>query len=191
MKDTIHSNETGKSSFDKIDTEKVFKALDLKKDSVFLDVGCGRGDYLLAAADYIGDKGFFYAIDKWEEGISKLKERADRKKIKNLEAVVGDISKNIPFENNSVDICLMAAVLHGLLRDKVLERTIQELKRVLKRSGRLAIIEWKKISGPPGPPIGIRVSWKEAAKFLEPYGFEIIKKSDVGEYFYLALFKQR
>ena len=59
----------GKSSFDLIDVEKTFAIMNLKPDSVFLDLACGTGKYSIELARNIGEKGTVYAVDLWEEGI--------------------------------------------------------------------------------------------------------------------------
>ena len=63
----------GKSSFDLIDSQKVFSALGLQETSIFLDMACGRGAYSLAAAERIGAQGRVYAVDLWQEGIDTLR----------------------------------------------------------------------------------------------------------------------
>ena len=66
--------EAGKSSFDLVNPEAVFQALGLTGSMVFLDLGCGPGDYLLAAAKLIGTKGKLYGVDAWEEGVINSEE---------------------------------------------------------------------------------------------------------------------
>jgi response regulator RpfG family c-di-GMP phosphodiesterase len=53
--------------------------------------------------------------DLWEEGIAFLRDQASAKGINNMKAIVADLGKLIPLENNSVDICFMATVLHDLI----------------------------------------------------------------------------
>jgi len=53
----------------------------------------------------------------------------------------------------------------------------------------LAVIEFKKIQGPPGPPIAIRLSEDEVEKMVTGYGFKKIKSVDLGEYNYLMTFR--
>ena len=71
----MHSRSNGavKSSFKYIDAEKFFSVLGLQDDTVFLDLGCGSGNYSIAAFDIIGDKGWIYAIDKSGENFTHLK----------------------------------------------------------------------------------------------------------------------
>ena len=109
----------GKSSFGLIDTAKFFHELDLKKGITFLDVACGWGAYSLATSDIIGKEGQVYAVDLWEEGITSLKRDAASKDIQNISSFVSDASQSIPIENDAVDVCLMATVLHDFVGDQV------------------------------------------------------------------------
>ena len=43
---------------------------------LFLDLGCGAGNYTLAVAEVIGKHGVVVALDLWEQGIETLQERA-------------------------------------------------------------------------------------------------------------------
>jgi ubiquinone/menaquinone biosynthesis C-methylase UbiE len=178
----------GKSSFGLIDPGKLFSGLQLKKDTVFLDLACGSGSYAIAASDYIGKEGAIYAVDLWEEGIDNLLKEIASKRIKHIHASVADINQNIPVENRSIDICLMATVLHDLIQEHTEKGTLREIKRVLKPDGLLAIVEFNKVEGPPGPPLKIRISPEELKKILSAYGFHFIKTTEVGSYNYLSVF---
>ena len=178
----------GKSSFDLIDPSKLFSELQLKKDTVFLDLACGSGSYSLAASKYIGDEGKIYAVDLWREGIDYLLSEIAVRRIEHTHALFADVSRNIPIEDTSIDICLMATVLHDLIQDNTEEGTLREAKRVLKPDGLLAVIEFKKVEGPPGPPLKIRISPGELENILSSYGFRFVKTTEIGAYNYLSLF---
>ncbi len=178
----------GKSSFELIDASRLFDEIVLKKDSILLDLACGSGHYAIAASEIIGNEGFIYALDLWKEGIDTLQNIIFSKNIKNIQARVVDVSKQIPIEKNCVDVCLMATVLHDLIQDNTDDGTLKEIKRVLKPDGTLAIIEFKKIDGPPGPPIQIRLSPEELEKIVFSYGFIKQRIIEIGPFNYLAIF---
>ena len=180
----------GKSSFDLIDTDKFFKELDLQKGISFLDVACGRGAYCLAASEIVGEKGRVYGVDLWEEGIKLLKAAADEKSAGNIDALVSDAGKQIPVDDHSIDVCLMATVLHDFVEDKIDQEVLHEIVRVVKPNGILAIMEFMKIDGPPGPPRHIRLSPEQVDDMLTPFGFMQEGIVDVGPYNYLMLFKK-
>ena len=178
----------GKNSFGLIDSAKFFQELDLKQGITFLDVASGWGAYSLAAADIIGKDGQIYAVDLWEEGISNLRKEADAKGIQNLEAFVSDVAQNIPVEDDSVDVCLMATVLHDLVADKVEQQVLKEIVRVMKSESTLAIVEFYKKEGPPGPPKPVRLSPEEVNQILSAYGFQQKRYTEIGPDNYLQIF---
>jgi len=190
----MKANETkptaaGKSSFDLIDIDKFFKELDLQKGISFLDVACGRGAYCLAASEIVGEKGRVYGVDLWEEGIELLKAAADEKGIGNINAFVSNAGEHIPVADHSIDVCLMATVLHDFVEDQIEKEVLHEIVRVVKPNGILAIMEFMKIDGPPGPPRHIRLSPEQVEDMLTPFGFMQERIVDVGPYNYLMRVK--
>jgi len=186
-----HGNKptgAGKNSFGLIDTAKFFQELDLKQEITFLDVASGWGAYSLAAADIIGRDGRIYAVDLWAEGISSLKNEADAKGIQNLQAFVSNAAENIPLEDGCVDVCLMATVLHDFVGDKVELQVMKEILRVMKPDGVLAIVEFYKKEGPPGPPKRVRLSPEDVVKILSVYGFKQNRYAEVGPDNYLQIY---
>jgi ubiquinone/menaquinone biosynthesis C-methylase UbiE len=179
----------GKSSFDLIDFATFLSALDLCGEIVFLDVACGVGNYAIEMARHIRETGTVHAFDLWEEGITKLKLKAGSLGLENIEATVCDVSKKIPLGTDSVDICLMATVLHDLIEDGTHHGALQEIVRVLKPGGQMAVVEFKKMPGPPGPPEKVRLSPEELLQVLEPLGFQNRDTVELGAVIYLSLFK--
>jgi len=178
----------GKNSFGLIDTAKFFQELGLKIGTTFLDVACGWGAYSLAASDIVGIDGQVYAVDLWEEGISSLRKEADSKGIQNLATFVSDVAQNIPVEDDCVDVCLMATVLHDLVADKVEQQVMKEILRVMKSESTLAIVEFYKKEGPPGPPKRVRLSPEEVVKILAAYGFKQNRYTEIGPDNYLQIY---
>jgi len=80
--------------------------------------------------------------------------------------------------------------LHDFVEDRIDRGALNEIARVVKPTGRLAVMEFKKIDGPPGPPKHIRLSPDDVTERLEPYGFKKKHTVDVGPYNYLMLFKK-
>jgi len=179
----------GKSSIDLIDVEKLVDVLEIEPGINFLDVACGAGAYTLALAAHVGPTGRLYALDLWAEGIEMLWAEAKSRKISSIEAHVTDVSQHMPLESDTVDLCLMATVLHDLIEDHTDQGTLQEVARVMKPGGKLAVIEFKKMDGPPGPPMAIRLAPKETETYLLPHAFEMLATHDIGPYIYLSIFR--
>jgi ubiquinone/menaquinone biosynthesis C-methylase UbiE len=179
----------GKSSFDLIDFNTLLTALDLGGETAFLDVACGVGNYAIEIARQMRQSGTVHALDLWEEGIAKLRLKAASLGLENIKPAVCDVSKSIPLDDDSVDICLMATVLHDLIADGTHKGALKEIVRVLKPSGCLAVVEFKKIPGPPGPPEKVRLSPEELLGVLEPMGFRCRDSIELGATTYLSLFQ--
>jgi ubiquinone/menaquinone biosynthesis C-methylase UbiE len=118
----------------------------------------------------LDEKGRIHAIDLWDEGIATLKRSIKEKGISKIKPTIADIRERIPLETESIDFCLLATILHDLSREEQ-DATLNEVVRILKIEGMLAIIEFKKIDHGPGPPPGIRISELAAEEKIKKYGF--------------------
>ena len=114
------------------------------------------------------------------------KREAKEKDINNIEAVIADLTDKIPLNDDSIDLCVMANVMHGFVENQEDEPVIKELSRVIKPGGAFAVVEFKKIEGPPGPPFDVRVAPHDLEDILTPYGFEAVEMDEVGDYHYLV-----
>jgi len=177
----------GRSSFDQIDRSIVFPALRLTGTTVFLDLGCGRGDYAIAAAELIGPKGKVYGIDAWHPAIDELRQTVERKGLRNVEAILSDATERVPLPDRVADVCLMAHVLHDFKREGGAEGVLKEAARVLKSSGILAIIEPKKVEAPYGPPLHVRLGSDEVEELIRPFGFLVTSLYDVAAFEYMVI----
>lgn len=178
----------GKSSFSLIDSRKLFSEIGVSSNTTLLDLACGAGAYAIAASPHVGSSGKIIAVDLWGAGIDSLKDEIRIKKIDNIFPHVADVSQHIPVADHSVDLCLMATVLHDLVQDRTDQGTLKEVQRTLKPGGRLAVIEFKKKEGPPGPPMKIRISPDTLETFLKPINLFPAKTVDMGEHLYLSVY---
>ncbi|WP_321431293.1 methyltransferase domain-containing protein [uncultured Methanolobus sp.] len=174
----------GGSSFWMHDPELIFNELDLKIGDVFLDIGCGPGDYSIHAAEKVGEAGLVYATDINKELIGNLTKKAEGACLKNIRTFVNDVREQLPFDDKIIDICLISTVLHTLDLEEVGEKLFSEIGRVLKSEGRLFIIECKKEEMKFGPPLSMRISPDEIEGYVCTSGFEKIDFVDL-EYNYM------
>lgn len=178
----------GKSSFDLLDPEKLFAALPIAKDSVIMDAACGIGAYTMAMAPRCPN-GKIYAFDLWEEGLDRLVDKIVAAGITNVVPRVADLCA-LHLGNGTIDICLIATVLHDLIQEGTDYGALPEVKRVLKSGGLVAVIEFKKMSSRPGPPINIRISPSDLDELLRLHGFAPVqnREIDIGACIYLSLY---
>jgi len=174
----------GKSSFDLVNVPLVFREIGLPEARSFFDVACGIGRYTLAAAKVIKPGGIVYAADLWVDGIATLRNSIEEQGFANIEPIHVDVSKRLPLDDHAIDIGFMATVLHDLVHDHTDQGTMAELRRIIRPGGVLAVIEFKKISDGPGPPLAIRMTPEEVAAMVAPFGFTRHKLFDTGPYTY-------
>jgi ubiquinone/menaquinone biosynthesis C-methylase UbiE len=165
-----HPPGAGKSSYDLIDDHPRFwSALLLESGMTVLDLGCGEGLYAREIANRLHADGRLIAVDLWETGVARINQWAQNTSCA-VEAHVADAGSKLPVADQNVDLCLMATVLHDLVHDGTAQTALKEVARVLKPSGILAIIEFKKQDGPPGPPRAVRLRLEEVSMLLMPVG---------------------
>jgi ubiquinone/menaquinone biosynthesis C-methylase UbiE len=179
----------GKSSKAFLNAERVLQETGLKSGDKFLDVGCGEGYFSIAAAKIVGNKGKVYAIDSYEKSIVVLKEQIHRENIGNIEAIVADVTQKMPLPKAVIDVCLMANVMHGFLANGEVPGVMTEIARVMKAGSTLAVVEFQKVAGPPGPPISIRMTPEELEDLVSGYSFKKNKVVEVGPIHYAAMFR--
>jgi len=172
----------GRSAERYLNRDIILKELRISSGQVILDAGCGSGYMSKEFSKLLNNTGKIYALDPDEATIEKLKEET---KGTNIETIVGDITKRTRIEGASVDLIYLSTVFHGFSKSET-DGFQKEVKRLLKPNAVLAIVEFKKIETPFGPPLEIRFS-PEALKEA------IILKSkslvEVGKYFYMQSFE--
>ena len=99
--------------------------------------------------------------------------------------------------DESVDVVLMLNVFHGFRESGQKEDVINELKRITKSDGRIAIMDFKPIEMTKGPPIDIRISHVEMEKIFNQYGLkrdhlnvDIGEENPQGKSHYMIIFKK-
>ncbi len=143
--------------------DKLIKRSGIKKGMCALEAGCGSGAFTNHAARAVGDKGIVYALDIQAEMLKQLRMklmRFENRDISNIFLVEGDICK-MPFKDNYFDVVYMVAVLQEV-KDR--RKALQEIKRVLKSDGILAVTEF--IPDPDYPLKSTTVKQCEAAGFI-------------------------
>ena len=129
--------------------ERLIERLDIKPDTVVLDFGCGPGFFLVPAAKAAGKA---VGADVSARMLERAAKYAKKRGIP-VELIESD-GKSIKLPDNSVDLIFLVHVFHEI-DDKLL--ALKEFLRILKPSGRLAIVERSKDSWMSqrklGPPV--------------------------------------
>jgi len=157
----------------------------LRSGFVFMDIGCGTGFFAIPAAQIVGEKGRVYALDKEHWAIEKLRETASEKGLGNLNLRVGE-AEQVVFCEACSDLVFYGIVLHDF-GDPL--KVLANAKRMLKPTGKLVDLDWKKKPMPFGPPLHIRFSEQRATNLIEHAGFKIEAAKEAGPYHYMIIAK--
>lgn len=164
------------------DPEAILNDIGLKRDFTFVDIGCGYGFFALPAAKLVGEKGMVYGLDANDKAISWLKKKAAEEDLRNLSLQIGAAEETVLCEA-CADIVFFGIVLHDF-DDPA--KVLMNAKRILKPTGRLVDLDWKKEPMELGPPLQIRLSKKEATSLIKKMGFTIETVKEVGSYHYIV-----
>lgn len=166
-----------------LNPSKVLDILDLKESLTAADFGSGSGGWAIPLAKRL-KQGKVYAIDILQEPLSALKSKTRLENILNIEIVKSDVERTSKLLSNSCDLILMTNLLFEV-DDK--KKTMEEGKRVLKKGGKLLIVDWKK-EAPLGPKD--KVSVEEIKKIAREIDFKLEKEFEAGLYHWALVFKR-
>jgi ubiquinone/menaquinone biosynthesis C-methylase UbiE len=177
-------HHAGKSSERFLDKELILKELAISPGLVILDAGCGNGYMSKEFSRLLKHTGKIYALDPDQKAIEVLKEET---KDTNIMPLLGDITTTTSIAAASLDLIYLATVFHGFDKSQI-DGFNNEIKRLLKPNGFLAIIEIKKEPTPFGPPLDMRFSPQELEQLIPLVPRKTV---DLGQYFYMQLFENK
>jgi ubiquinone/menaquinone biosynthesis C-methylase UbiE len=104
-----------------------------------LDVGTGFGSNAGFLSDILRDKGKIWTLDPSAEAIMNAEKTLREKRLGRNVTFVEGTTEKLPFEDGFFDLVVSVVVLHHL---QGLEKGIKEMLRVLKKGGRLILVDW-------------------------------------------------
>ena len=152
---------------------------------VFADVGCGDGFFTLLAAQALEGQGVVFCVDVDSEAIERLKTRAKERQLTNIKVKVAAAEETV-FCKACADVVFYSMVLHDFSDPA---QVLQNAKKMLKPTGKVVDLDWKKLAMPFGPPVQIRFTEKKASELIKQAGFTVESQKEVGPYHYIIVAK--
>ncbi len=148
------------------------------------DLGCGASGYFVfKLAELVGKEGHVYAVDVLKLVLKNIEHRASMLGYNNISTLWSNLeaANATLINNNSLDFALLVNVLfqntqHG--------KIIQEAARMLKRGGKLLIVDWEDGRFPFGPPPEIKVSPAKLTDLALGAGLKKQELFEAGRYHY-------
>jgi ubiquinone/menaquinone biosynthesis C-methylase UbiE len=125
-------------TWEKEDGVKFLRKVGLRLGQTVLDFGCKAGHYAIPAAFVVGSKGKVYAVDKQQQVLNELQQKAKANNLKNVKVVKTLGQTTLDFESESIDVVLFYDVLHYFEKYER-KKLYQEAQRVMKQDGFLSV----------------------------------------------------
>ncbi|AFM39287.1 methylase involved in ubiquinone/menaquinone biosynthesis [Desulfosporosinus acidiphilus SJ4] len=154
--------------------------LGLSPDDTVADIGCGIGYFTIPAAEFIASSNSTFALDTSEEMLAEVEKRSGAAGVLNI-VLVKTEEYDLKLPNESVSFAILVNVLHEI-DNKI--QFLEEINRIVKTGGKIALIDWEKKKTEMGPPLDHRLSSEDVKGLLQRTGWELIKEVSLAEVFY-------
>jgi len=136
MADSISKSDIGE--WETKDGVEFLKKVGLKTGQTVLDFGCRVGHYTIPAAEVIGNNGIVYAVDKEQEPLNELQQKAKSHNLGNVKTINTSGRIELDFETESIDAVLFYDVLQYHKKQER-QKLYVEAYRVLKQDGLFSV----------------------------------------------------
>ncbi|MCA9364675.1 MAG: class I SAM-dependent methyltransferase [Candidatus Moranbacteria bacterium] len=167
-----------------LDPDSLLSHVGVLDGAVVADFGCGAGYFTVSAASLVGVDGVVYAVDVLDSALESVEGRARSFGLKNISYVRAnlEIPGSTQISESSVDLVIVKNMLFQNDRRKSI---VREAVRVLKRGGRLLVVEWRPRSqSVVGPEDQKRLSIDSVRTLFDEKLFVSVELIPAGDYHY-------
>jgi ubiquinone/menaquinone biosynthesis C-methylase UbiE len=166
--------------------ERIMDALRIGEGSVVADLGAGGGWFTVRLARRVGPNGRVYAEDVQPQMIEAITRRVQKEGLRNVVPRLGT-HDDPKLPEHGVDVVLMVDTYNEVEARVALLRNIA---RALKPDGRIAIINFKRDGGGPGPDLEERVPAEEVVRDAQAAGLRLHSRETFLRYQYFLVFER-
>ena len=161
-------------------------ALGLERGDVVADLGAGTGYLSRRLAAAVGPEGTVLAVETEPNLVAHLRARAEGEHTPNVVPVLASPGDpRLPV--GLVDLILVVDTYHHLDDRRTYLRA---LRRFLRPSGRVAIVDWQKRELPVGPPMDHKLAREQVLEEMRASGYRLAAEHTVLPYQYFLVFAQ-
>jgi ubiquinone/menaquinone biosynthesis C-methylase UbiE len=163
--------------------DMIMDALGIYDGSTVADLGAGGGWFTVRLARRVGPTGIVYGQDVQKPMIESMERRFRREGLRNVRTVLG--TSEDPKLPEPVDVVLIVGV-YGELGQPV--ELLKNVRKSLRPTGRLGVVDFRKDGLGPGPPMDERVDEAVVIKDAEAANFRRIVRPTPLPFQYLLIF---
>jgi ubiquinone/menaquinone biosynthesis C-methylase UbiE len=154
-----------------LQVDRVVETLKVLSGQRVADIGAGSGLFTRPLAKKVGDKGIVYAIDIDPALLKHIEQTATAENLANIRAILA--AEDDPEIPEQVDLIVIIDTLHHIGNQGTY---LKNLKRYLRPSGRIAVIDFSKV-WPPGHE-QMRYTVDRLEGWMKEAGFKQVEKHD-------------
>lgn len=158
--------------------------------NVVADLGCGPKAYFtFQSARIVGDKGIVYAVDIQKQVLSSVESHSKNQGLNNIKTVWSnlEVAGATKIQEASLDLAILNNVL---FQSTDMPEMIKEAIRLVKRAGKLLIVDWKNIGAPLGPKMELRVNPEKIKELCDVFGLKLEQEFEAGQYHFGLIFRK-
>jgi len=163
--------------------------LGLTPGMIAVDAGAGAGHYTQVLAGLVGEPGHVYALEIQKEMVKRLQSDMQRAGFNNITALWSDLDQldGIALSDGIADAIVIANTLFQLEEINVF---FAQAYRILKKGGKLLLIDWRDSYGAMGPHKDLIIHPDIAHNHAITVGFEHVGTPDVGAHHWGQLYRK-
>ena len=165
--------------------DQIMDALQIGEGSVVADVGAGGGWFTVRLAQRVRPNGHVFAEDIQLQMIEAIKRRVQREGYGKDVTVVPGSADDPKLPPDALDAVLIVDAYHEIEHPVTL---LGNVRRSLKPTGVLGIVNFKKDGGGPGPEMDIRIDAEKVIADAAAAGLELRKRENFLRYQYMLVF---
>ncbi len=173
-----------------LDSKLILEKAKISEGMKVVDLGCGgHGYFVFPFAHAVGRAGKVYAVDILKVMLENVRKKADVENYPNVEIVWSDLEV---FNGTNIDTMSLdrAFLINVLFQSEKRVAIIREAVRMLKKNGKLIIVDWKEKALPFGPDPENRVKVDTLKEGAHQLGIELEKEYSAGQYHHGLIFKK-
>ncbi len=153
------------------------------------DLGAGSGHFTRALSRLVGPQGKVFAVEIQKQLAESLAQMARTERLSNVEPIWGDLESlgGTKISDGTLDAVLLSNTL-SMLEDKA--TAFKECARILRKGGKLLVIDWTNSFKGMGPAAHMVVSESLAKDLPLPAGFVFERTFPAGEHHYGLSFRR-
>ncbi len=167
---------------ERIPPEEIVERMRLSGDERVLDLGAGLGYFSIPISVYAGE---VLAIDIEPKMLALLSQKASSNGRGNVEMILGNVT-SVPLSDGAADHVFAAFIYHEVSDQSVL---MKECARVLRKSGRLTVVDFQKRFSGEGPPIWVKKNPSHVIQTASPW-FDLASRHDTKVFYQLSFVKK-